>query len=225
MKPIPLTPTRGGGLCIADWALQPADIIVSAGIGAVSTAIRYGTSSDVSHAALYVGDGEVIEAIGPGVVERALSKSLDEHSLAVAYRARGMTPSAAAIIVHTAEQWKGKKYDTLGAAGAGARNPLVCVVVLGIVPCGIARAGRFKSSDKFYCSQLVLEAYRRAGFLLSPRIPTQANRRTWSLPTAETSCSTLATYSLPGKNAKRRLRNQAYAERKRPRSFLNVAFI
>jgi len=163
MKPIPLTPSSGAGLCIGDSALQPADIIVSAGIGTVSTAIRYGTSSDVSHAALYVGDGDVIEAIGPGVVERPLRKSLDEHSLAVAYRARGMTPSAAAIIVHTAEQWKGKKYDTLGAAGAGARNPLVCVVVLGIVACGTARAGKFKSSDKFYCSQLVLEAYRRAG--------------------------------------------------------------
>jgi cell wall-associated NlpC family hydrolase len=163
MKPIPLTPIRSGGLCIADSALQPADIIVSAGVGSVSTAIRLGTASDVSHAALYVGDGDVIEAIGPGVVERPLGKSLNEHSLAVAYRARGMTPSAAAMVVHTAEQWKGKKYDTLGAAGAGARNPFVCVVVLGIVPCGIARAGRFKSSDKFYCSQLVLEAYRRAG--------------------------------------------------------------
>jgi|HubBroStandDraft_6_1064221.scaffolds.fasta_scaffold16248_2 cell wall-associated NlpC family hydrolase len=163
MKPIPLTPTSGGGMCIADSALQPADIIVSAGIGAVSTAIRYGTASDVSHAALYIGDGEVIEAIGPGVKERPLNKSLDDHSLAVAYRARGMTPSAAAIIVHFAKQWKGKKYDTVGAAAAGARNPFVCVVVMGIAPCAAARAGKFKSSDKFYCSQLVLEAYRRAG--------------------------------------------------------------
>jgi cell wall-associated NlpC family hydrolase len=163
MKPIPLTPTSGGGMCIADSALQAADIIVSAGIGAVSTAIRYGTASDVSHAALYIGDGEVIEAIGPGVMERPLNKSLDDHSLAVAYRARGMTPSAAAIIVHFAEQRKGKKYDTAGAAAAGARNPFVCVVVMGIAPCAAARAGKFKSSDKFYCSQLVLEAYRRAG--------------------------------------------------------------
>jgi cell wall-associated NlpC family hydrolase len=163
MKPIPLTPTSGGGMCIADSALQPADIIVSAGIGAVSTAIRYGTASDVSHAALYIGDGEVIEAIGPGVMERPLNKSLDDHSLAVAYRARGMTPSAAAMIVHFAEKWKGKKYDTVGAAAAGARNPFVCVVVMGIAPCAAARAGKFKSSDKFYCSQLVLEAYRRAG--------------------------------------------------------------
>ena len=163
MKPIPLTPTSGGGMCIADSALQPADIIVSAGIGAVSTAIRYGTASDVSHAALYIGDGEVIEAIGPGVMERPLNKSLDDHSLAVAYRARGMTPSAAAMIVHFAEKWKRKKYDTAGAAAAGARNPFVCVVVMGIAPCAAARAGKFKSSDKFYCSQLVLEAYRRAG--------------------------------------------------------------
>lgn len=167
MKPIPLSPVRGGGVCLADTALEPADIIVMAGTGAVSTAILWfgpdGAPSDVSHAALYVGKGEVIEAVGQGVVQRSLGKSLDEHYLAVSYRVRGMNPSAAAQIVHIASQWKGRKYDTLGAAAAGARNPLVCVRVFGIVACGIARAGGFKSSDKFYCSQLVLEAYKRAG--------------------------------------------------------------
>jgi cell wall-associated NlpC family hydrolase len=159
MKAIPLTPVGGGGICLADSALQAADITVSAGTGLVSDGIRLGTSSDVSHASLYAGDGNVVEAIGEGVVQRSLAKALDEDYLAVAYRVRGMTPSTAARIVHVAAQWKGKKYDTPGALEAGARSPVLCV----IVACGAARAGAFKSSDKFYCSQLVLEAYRQAG--------------------------------------------------------------
>ncbi len=162
MRHIPLTPVNGGGVCIEDAALQTADIIVSAGVGTVSKAIQFGTSSDVSHASLYIGNGKVIEAIGEGVVERSLTDALQDHYLAVAYRVRDMNPVAAALIVHNASRWIGRKYDTLGAAGAGARNPIVCVMVYGIAACGVALNGGFKSTDKFYCSQLVLEAYREA---------------------------------------------------------------
>jgi uncharacterized protein YycO len=166
MTNIPLTPTSGGGMCIADAALQPADIIVSTASGAVSGGIRFGTTSQVSHAALFAGSGQVIEAVGEGVLLRSLNASLSNHYLAVAYRVRGMNPGTASRIVQFARHWVGRKYDTLGAAAAGTRarvGSAVCVVVFGIVPCGAARAGAFKSSDKFYCSQLVLEAYRQAG--------------------------------------------------------------
>jgi uncharacterized protein YycO len=165
MKAIPLTPITGGGSCLADSALEPADIIVSAGIGAVSETIKVVTRSHVSHTSLFIGDGEVIEAVGEGVVKRSLSKALEDHNLAVAYRVQTMNPSAAKQIIHIASQWIGKKYDTRGAGAAGARNIMVCVLADAIVPfsCEIADAGGFKSSSKFYCSQLVLEAYKLAG--------------------------------------------------------------
>jgi uncharacterized protein YycO len=166
MKNIPLTPTGGGGMCLADSALQPADIVVSTASGTVSGGIRFGTSSEVSHAALFAGNGQVVEAVGEGVLFRSLGASLKDHYLAVAYRVRGMTPAIAYKIVQGAFKWRGRKYDTVGAASAGSRAPLggaVCVMVFGIAPCVAAQGGAFKSSDKFYCSQLVLEAYRLAG--------------------------------------------------------------
>jgi len=168
MTNIPLTPIGGGGMCLADSALQTADIIVSTASGAVSGGIRFGTSSQVSHAALFIGNGQVIEAVGEGVRQVPLSASLKDHCLAVAYRVRGINPGVALRIVQFAHQWAAekRKYDTLGAAAAGSRaraGGAICVLVFGIVPCGGAQAGAFKSSDKFYCSQLVLEAYRRAG--------------------------------------------------------------
>jgi cell wall-associated NlpC family hydrolase len=163
MQPIPLSPPDGAGQCISDSALDTADIIVSAGQGIVAGTIRLATSSDISHASLYDGDGGVIEAVGEGVRQVSLEKALAGHTLAVAYRVRGMTDNLADSVVDIASSWLNKKYDTLGAAGAGARNPVVCVYAFGIAACPVALAGGFKSSDKFYCSQLVLEAYRRAG--------------------------------------------------------------
>jgi cell wall-associated NlpC family hydrolase len=163
MNSIPLTPTQGGGLCIPDLALQPADIIVSAAPGVLDSGIRYVTQSQVNHAALYAGHDQVIEALLNGVMVHTLSASLKGDYLAVAYRVRGITLKTAAEVVKLASRWSGKQYDTLGALGAGARNPLVCVFVYGIGLCSVALGGGFRSSDKFYCSQLVLEAYREAG--------------------------------------------------------------
>ena len=166
MDSIPLTPTSGGGMCISDGALWPADIIVSTTEETVSQGIRWGTSSDVSHAALYAGGGQVIEAVGEGVLVRGLLLSLHGHTLAVAYRVRGMNPVTASKIVQIAKGWKDRRYDTVGAAAAGSRanrGGMVCVLAFGILPCAAARGGMFKSSDKFYCSQLVLQAYSRAG--------------------------------------------------------------
>ena len=106
----------------------------------------------------------MVEAVGEGVLRRPLAQSLHEHDLAVAYRVRDMNPVAARKVVELASEWakQKKKYDTVGALAAGARTPLVCVIAGGII-CTAAQAGLFKSSVKFYCSQLVLEAYRHAG--------------------------------------------------------------
>ena len=54
-----------------------------------------------------------------------------------------------------------------GAAGAGiARQGVICNAI-GIIPCvaaGIAaHFGAFNSEEKFFCSELVLEAFRLAG--------------------------------------------------------------
>jgi uncharacterized protein YycO len=163
MREIPLTPAGGGGVCISDVAMNAADIIVSTTNATISGVIRAETGSYVSHAALYDGAGQVYEAIGEGVVHRPLTVALADDTLAVVYRVRNMTSNAAAAVISFAASKVGKKYDAPGAIGGGMRyNPLVCVTVAGIIPCAVGAAGGFKSSDKFYCSQLVLEAYRQA---------------------------------------------------------------
>lgn len=160
---IPLTPTTGGGQCIDTRALQPADIIVSTTAAGISWGIRFATSSEVSHAMLYVGNGNIVEAIGDGVVRRTLQMAVNDATLAVAYRRRNVTPGNGASIVRHAEQFIGRAYDARGAAGAGiADNGVICIAV-GIVACVAARAGAFNNRDSFYCSELVLEAFRLAG--------------------------------------------------------------
>ena len=164
MSVIPLTPRDGAGQSIAQSALEAADIIVSTTTQFVSRGIRLGTGASVSHAMLYTGDNYVIEAIGSGVVRRPLSEALHDSYLAVAYRHQNMNPIHARLIIRYANEQLSKPYDTPGAilGGGGRASPILCVVLLGTAACGAARAGTFSSNDRFFCSELVIEAYRQA---------------------------------------------------------------
>ena len=53
--------------------LQVGDIILSTSEGSVSTAVRVGTNSKFSHARIYIGDSEIIEAIDPEVRKATLN--------------------------------------------------------------------------------------------------------------------------------------------------------
>jgi cell wall-associated NlpC family hydrolase len=158
-----------GGQCIGEDALQVADLIVSTTAARVSRAIRSATSSPVSHAMLYVGNGHVIEAIQEGVVERPLAAALAEATLAVAYRRLDLTPELAQAVIAYARQHVGRSYDYGGALGAGAASVsrVHCVVALGILGCAVARSGRFQHPNRFFCSELVLESFRRVGLPIS----------------------------------------------------------
>jgi cell wall-associated NlpC family hydrolase len=145
-KPIALDPGIGG-CSVGDSALQAADIIIS-----TTGAIRIGTSSVVSHGALYCGSGSVIEAIGQGVVSRSIYDSLADDALAVAYRHPAVTSSIAAAIVAFASSHIGDSYSVKGAAAAA--DPILCRIV-GTKPAA------------FFCTQLVIEAYRQGGMPLT----------------------------------------------------------
>jgi cell wall-associated NlpC family hydrolase len=163
VRKIALTPSTGGGVCIPGESLLLADIIVSTTAALVSRGIRAGTGSAVSHAMLYVGGGRVIEAIGQGVTERSLSAAISDATLAVAYRVKDINVATAAKVIAFARVHLGRKYDARGALGAGlAYNPVLCIAS-GIGACVAARAGKFNTADRFYCSELVLDAFKRAG--------------------------------------------------------------
>ena len=167
MSAPPLTPSAGGR-CIAFSALSRADLIVSTTNAAVSRAIRSVSGSVVSHAMIYSGDGFVIEAVGEGVVRRELSVAIADATLAVAFRHVRMTNAAAQSVVQFAANQIGRSYDVtgiLGQAGYQLDRWYLCNV-RGVRNCD-QRAQRnnlwMSNSGRFFFSELVAEAYRRAG--------------------------------------------------------------
>jgi uncharacterized protein YycO len=154
--PIALDPGIGG-CSIGYSALQDADIIVSTTRARTSLAIRVGTASVVSHAALYCGSGSIIEAIGQGVVSRSIDDALADDALAVTYRSPDMKPGISSAIIKFASAQIGKSYDLRGALSA---DSLILCLVSGPRP------------SAFFCSELVVEAYKRGGLPLTT-LPSQ----------------------------------------------------
>jgi uncharacterized protein YycO len=144
---IPLTPKRGGGRSAHPTSLHIADIILSTSSAAISMVIRGATSSPVSHTILYIGGGQVVEAIGDGIVLRTLHQALSDATLAVAYRHPSLSATQALMVRDFVGNQLGKGYGFVGAAVS--INKVLCLM-----------SG---SKDRFFCSELVLDAYKHAG--------------------------------------------------------------
>jgi cell wall-associated NlpC family hydrolase len=170
----PLTPDTGGRSIGVD-ALQVGDIVVSTTPQFKSGMIRGVTGSPVSHALVYVGDGQVVEAIGKGVALRGLSESLADDDLAVALRYPDLTLEQGARIRDYVGNQIGKPYSYTGAAKAGGFHILeefcrgmftepefsYCVAALWPI--------QFEPTEpnRFFCSELVVDAYASAGVPLT----------------------------------------------------------
>lgn len=81
--------------------------------------IAMATNSPLSHASvLDLGKGQVIEAIGKGVIVTGLPKFLREAHRLVLIKPRGWTPARGKEFLARARGQVGKKYDYLGIVGA-----------------------------------------------------------------------------------------------------------
>ena len=122
--------------------------------------------------------------MGDGIQRRAIDKFLAEESIAVAFRHPALQPEHAQRMHHFVHQHLGQKYNLVGvilqAPFSVERRlcelPLVpaalrdfCVRGVGAVQLGLG------PSDRFFCSQFVLEAYRRAGLPLTDADPRLLN--------------------------------------------------
>ncbi|WP_194745187.1 YiiX/YebB-like N1pC/P60 family cysteine hydrolase [Thermaurantiacus tibetensis] len=175
---IPLDP-GAGGMSIGYDALRVGDIILSTTDAAISRAIRAATSGAVSHAMLYVGQGgQVIEAVGDGVRLVPLDRALQDATVAVAFRAPGLDDVARQRVAEEAARLLDRPYDRIGIA----RQALFQIDrrLCAALPNGLAErcrrfAGRIdlgtSGNDSFFCSELVLEAYARAGHPLTLEPP------------------------------------------------------
>ena len=176
-KGIPLDPGADGH-SIGEDALQAGDIIVSTTDHISSRGIRFGTGSQVSHAKLYIGAGQVIEAVGQGAIMRSLAESLADDTLAVAFRYPGITQQQQLMVRDFAGQQLDKAYNYVGIV----RQALFQVERSNCdaLPDDLAAAcrnwvGRIVlgpgNDDTFFCSQLVLAAYASAGIPLTSTPP------------------------------------------------------
>jgi uncharacterized protein YycO len=152
---------------ITEAAMQAADIIVSTATGAASAVIRTGSFSRFSHAALYIGGGEVVEAIGEGVVKRSLTDKLLHDTLAVVYRRKYLSSAQAGLVVQFAKRQVGKPYDFAGVAGASSHTTGGFIARFLFIPIGVvqdvgALSNMISPDSKFFCSELVLRAFQEA---------------------------------------------------------------
>ncbi|MDM7948880.1 distant relative of cell wall-associated hydrolase [Hydrogenophaga sp.] len=174
-----LTPANGGQR-IAPADLKAGDIILSNTNGIVSVGIRAMTVAPVSHAALYLGDGRIAEAVGSGTRIRSTADFMADESTIVAFRHPGLRPEHAENMRRFAQQHDGKKYNVVGIVLQApftlqrqyCELPLVpslvrdfCIRGLAAVQLGAAR------NDRFFCSQFVLEAYQQAKLPLTSADP------------------------------------------------------
>ena len=178
-----LNPSNGGQLITAN-DLQPGDIILTAENGLNSTGIRLVTLSPVSHAAVYLGNQLVAEAVGEGIRRRTVAALVAEEATVVALRHPRLTAGQATSIEAFTAKHDGNKYNYFGvmlqAPFALERRvcelPLVPSLVRDFCIRGVAAVQLgLGSNDRFFCSQFVLEAYRSAGLPLTDADPRLIN--------------------------------------------------
>lgn len=178
-----LTPANGGQR-IAPADLQVGDMILSNTAGLVSAGIRMLTLAPVSHAALYLGNGQIAEAVGSGVRIRPIDAFMADESTIVAFRHPDLQPAHAQAMRDFAQAQDGKKYNTLGIVLQApftlhrqyCELPILpglvrdfCLRGLAAVQLGAAR------NDWFFCSQFVLAAYQHAQLPLTTADPLLVN--------------------------------------------------
>ena len=171
---------RNGGLLVTAQDLRPGDILLSSANGISSVGVRLLTLSPVSHASLYVDGQQVAEAVGQGIRRRSLAALVEEEATVVAFRHPGFKPEHAPHIESFVQQHVGQRYNFVGVMLQAPFSlerrlcelPMVpaqvrdfCVQGVAAVQLGIGR------NDQFFCSQFVLEAYRRAGLPLTAADP------------------------------------------------------
>jgi len=168
-------------------ALQPGDIVLTSMPGVAAAGIELMTVAPVSHTAVYVGNGRVVEAVREGVRTRSIERVIDEESVALVLRYPGLSTAQAQRIRTYAERKIGAGFSFLGVTvqipySIGRRAcelPLVaaalrdaCIRAMGVLSQLAPR------EQQLFCSQLVLQAFLHAGVPLTdadPRIVSPAD--------------------------------------------------
>jgi uncharacterized protein YycO len=172
---------------VASAALRPGDILLTSMPGFTGAGIELLTFAPVSHAAIYAGDGRVVEAVRAGVGERSIDEVMAEESIALVLRYPDLSAEQGRRVVAYARGKTGAGFNFIGVTlqvplSIGRRVcelPLVPAVVRDACIRGMGVFSHLAASERrLFCSQLVLQAYRHAGVPLTeadPRITSPAD--------------------------------------------------
>lgn len=160
--------------------LQSGDILLTSVPTLASAGIRLMTFAPVSHAAVYIGDRQVVEAVRSGVRVRDIEETLAEEAVVLVLRYPELTAEQAALIKEYAVKKAGAGFNFLGITLGipFSINRRVCE--LPFVPPAVRDAcirgmgvlhQLAASESQLFCSQLVLQAYRHAGVRITEADP------------------------------------------------------
>lgn len=171
---------ESGMIKIGEQDLQAGDILFSSEASVQSLGIRLFSNAAVSHVFLYLGDGEIAEAVGAGVRIRRLDEALKESNLTAAFRRPDLTEENIAALRDFARQQNGRRYNFLGIVKQVPYSLARNACELPVIPRRIRRfclntmaAVMIPSfgNRRFFCSQFVIEAFNRAGKPLTSKLP------------------------------------------------------
>jgi hypothetical protein len=174
-----LNPSNGGQL-IGKEAMQAGDILLSSTDSLASLGIRVLSVSPVSHASIYLGDGQVAEAVTSGIQVRNVDDFIAGEATIVAFRHPGILPTNIPPMRSFVDKHVGKKYNFVGIVLQApftlerrlCELPLVPGLVRDYCVRGVAAVQLgLGSQDKFFCSQFVLQAFNQAGLPLTDADP------------------------------------------------------
>jgi uncharacterized protein YycO len=156
--------------------LQPGDILLSSMPGIAAVGIKLVTFAPISHVAVYVGHGQVVEAVRSGVRVRSVDEVLADETVVLVLRYPGLSAEQAGRIRDYALKKLGAGFNFTGVSlhipfaigRKGCELPLVpsalrdaCIRGFGVIHQVAA------SERRLFCSQLVLQAYRYAGISIT----------------------------------------------------------
>jgi len=172
---------------LAPQDLRPGDILLTSEPSLRAAGIQLFTFAPVSHAAVYIGEGKIVEAVMPSVRTRGIEEVLKDETVAVVLRHPELTEDQARLIKEYALAKSGTGFSFLGVTlqfpfSIGRRVcevPLVPSIVRDACLRSLGVLSQMAAADsQLFCSQLVLQAYRHAGVVITsadPRIISPAD--------------------------------------------------
>lgn len=158
--------------------LQPADVILTSHLGPniikIGNFCKNGYGKRVwTHSALYIGNGEVVEAFPKGITRRELKEAYlaDRKTGLKILRRKNLSQDIVGRIVSFCTQTPGKPYDLRALIYFPLANLLPPSLSFVLTPGYLGHW--FNQEDSYFCSELLSEAFEKADAYCFEREPFQ----------------------------------------------------